>query len=252
MSTQPALLVHPRLWLIPVRAGYQEKWDQKRNQAPYEDIMRMLLSWLSKLMVYTHLQHNASSEYYTNSDYEVSPGASICELAEPEEFLPSGDDPIHIPSPRKDYYLKLQGEDHFSHVVHASDINSDTFCGFVRVFVADRPFYDPSGPPEWSAVYKALYEICGRRYAQSLSEDGHSILHPVKVLDTNEVAELLVNSEGVIGRRTTYETLKVRIFEEANSYSETEFSALPPPRPICKRPTSVGHLPGCKCTKVWG
>ncbi|EJD06931.1 uncharacterized protein FOMMEDRAFT_26082 [Fomitiporia mediterranea MF3/22] len=253
MTTQLTVIVRPHLWLSPLRTKYEQEWDQKNNnQASYKDIIRMMLSWLSKLMVYARLQHNASQKYHASSEFEVSTAASICEIPEPEEFAPSEDDPIHIPAPRQDYHLKPQEEDRFSHIVHTSDINSDTFRGFIRIFVADRPFYDPSGPPEWSAEYKALYQICGRSYAQSLTEDGYSVLHPVKALDVNEVAELVrINSKGVIGNRTVYHIINVKIFEEASPYSETEFSALPPSRPICKRPTKVGHSPGCRCSKMW-
>ncbi|EJD06932.1 uncharacterized protein FOMMEDRAFT_152269 [Fomitiporia mediterranea MF3/22] len=224
MATQLTVLVRPRLWLMPLRTEYEQIWEQRGHRASYEGFIRMILSWLStsKLMVHTRQQYNSSQGWHTSTDAS----ANVYELPEPEEFVPSENDPIHIPPARQDYYLKL-------------------FRGFVRIFVADRPFYDSRGPPEWSVQYKALYDICGRMYAQNLTEDGYSVLHPARVLETNKVTELRVNSWGIIGRRTMDETMKVKIFEEASPFSETEFSALPPPRPICKRPTNVTHVPGC-------
>ena len=34
---------------------------------------------------------------------------------------------------------------------------------------ADRPYFDPSGPPVWTASFSPLYEICGSFYSQKIS-----------------------------------------------------------------------------------
>ncbi|KAL5504265.1 hypothetical protein ACEPAH_8339 [Sanghuangporus vaninii] len=171
----------------------------------------------------------------------------------PVDFAPSKLDPVYIPN-RDDilrpFFLKIMDEKYYQ-PVFASDIHSHTFRGFLRTMAADRPFYDPSGPPEWTAEYHAVYEICRRIYVQKFTQDGHSMLYRIRIHDKGEVAGLRVIIESVIGRPSLYQQRTVRIFEEAIPYTETGFSPLPPGRPLCARPPSVAHQCGCLCPKYW-
>lgn len=173
----------------------------------------------------------------------------------PVSFFPSRLDPIYSPSRdvvlRHPSSLKLRGESDFFHLVFASDIDSPRFRGFLRTLVADRPFFDPSGPPEWSAEYSAVYEVCHRFYAQTLTEDGQSMLYLKEVCDKGEIADLRILKESVIGKPSMYEYHTIRIFEEVASFSETGFSPLPPPRPLVGYPTRMPHRSDCSCMKTW-
>ncbi|KAL5525651.1 hypothetical protein ACEPAG_6987 [Sanghuangporus baumii] len=221
---------------------------------PSRDAIEMAILRLSKMInLPTPVESPASStrsdEIMDSENANYRSGVEVLPVA----FTPSKLDPVYIPN-RDDilrpFFLKTMDKKYYRSVF-ASDIDSLTFRGFLRTMVADRPFFDPNGPPEWTAEYYAVYEICRRIYVQKFTQDGHSMLYRIRIHDKGEVAELRIIIESVIGRPSLYQQRTVRIFEEAIPYSETGFSPLPPSRPLCARPPFVDHQRGCLCPKYW-
>ena len=241
-------------WFLPLAS-----FPELPGPFPSRDAIEMAILRLSKLVGFP-IPGGSPTTMTTSpspTESEVSLRSSECSeclmrlQVLPVAFAPSKLDPVYIPH-RDDilrpFFLRVANE-RLSRPVYASDIDSRTFRGFVRIMVADRPFYDPSGPPQWTAEYCAVYEVCRRIYVQKFTQEGHSMLYRMWIRDRGESAEMRIVVESVIGRPCLYQHRTIRIFEEAIPYNETGFSPLPPFRPLCARPSRVAHQLNCLCPR---
>lgn len=104
-------------------------------------------------------------------------------------------------------------------------------------YKADKPLFDPSGPPNWTIDYSALHESrAGLPYSEEVSGNGASWMHLKQVSATDEIAVVRVVKENVVGRMITYEDRLVPVYEEQIPFVMTGFEPLRPPRPVMFTP----------------
>lgn len=147
---------------------------------------------------------------------------------------------------------------------------SSTFVGILRTMHADRPYFDPSGPPVWTASFSPLYEICETFYAQRFScpavasntktkgkQTSLSMLFIKRVVWLGEVCSVgvkpppsRVRAVGSEVRRAKVddglEWRKVPVFEENGRYADTGFEPLEGPRALYMSPDDVRRCEECE------